>query len=169
MAPPSRDDRAVRPLRGALVVLLVVTVGAAAKLPETVLPISSDTGMYATYARMILEGKRPYVNFFDVHPPLTYYYWTFVEAVAGTDWSRTCIGSWGVLAPQPCVSLLAHALDLGLTCLGALLVYAIARRLDQPASASSQSGIADRCTARLRQRNRPARRSATSTDRLLPG
>jgi hypothetical protein len=39
----------------------------------------------------------------------------------------------GLLAPQPCISLLAHALDLGLTCLAALLVYAIARRLDQPA------------------------------------
>jgi hypothetical protein len=82
-------------IRTALAVVLVVAVGAAAKLPETILPIGSDTGMYATYARIILAGERPYVNFFDVHPPLTYYYWTLVEAVAGTDWSRTCIGSWG--------------------------------------------------------------------------
>ena len=122
-----------RPVAASLAVLLVLAVGAAAKLPETILPIGSDTGMYATYARMILAGERPYVNFFDVHPPLTYYYWTFVEAIAGTDWSRSCIGSWGVLAPQPCVSLFAHALDLGLTCLAAFLVYAIARRLGQPA------------------------------------
>ena len=126
-------EGSARPVSTALAVLLVVAVGAAAKLPETLLPIGSDTGMFATYARMILDGARPYVNFFDVHPPLTYYYWTFVEAIAGTDWSRSCIGSWGVLAPQPCVSLFAHALDLGLTCLAAFLVYAIARRLGQPA------------------------------------
>ncbi|HLZ30174.1 MAG TPA: hypothetical protein VKV73_22860 [Chloroflexota bacterium] len=107
----------------------LVGVGALAKLPETVLPIGTDTGMYATYARLILHGGRPYVDFYDVHPPLTYYYWAVVEALAGTDWSRTCVGSWGgLLAPQPCISLLAHGLDLGLTCLAALLAYAIARR-----------------------------------------
>src|SRR5205823_4819475 len=113
--------------------LLILAVGAAAKLPETVLPISTDSGMFATYARMILHGGKPYVDFYDVHPPLTFYYWALVEAVAGSDWSRTCVGSWGILAPQPCVSLLAHTLDLGLTCLAGALAYLIARRLELPA------------------------------------
>src|SRR4030088_2007584 len=120
----------VRPVAITLAMLLVLAVGAAAKLPEILLPISTDTGMYATYGRTILQGGRPYVDFYDVHPPLTYYYWTLVETLAGSDWSRTCIGSWGALAPQPCVSLLEHAFDLGLTCLAGLLAYAIARRLE---------------------------------------
>src|ERR671931_1758682 len=103
----------------ALAALLVIAVAVVAKLPEAVLPIGSDTGMYATYARTILQGGRPYVDFYDVHPPLTYYYWVLVEAMVGTDWARTCLGSWGTLAPQPCISLLAHLLDLGLTCVAA--------------------------------------------------
>src|SRR5579859_4250217 len=115
-----------------LAVIGVLLVGATAKLPETVLPISTDTGMYATYARMMLQGARPYVDFYDVHPPLTYYFWMAVQSLAGTDWSRTCLGSWGTLAPQPCISLLAHTFDLAVTCLAALVVYAIARRLGQP-------------------------------------
>src|SRR5262249_4213638 len=49
---------------------------------------------------------------------------------AGTDWTRTCAGTWGRFVPQPCVSLVAHALDLALTCVAAGLVYAIARRLE---------------------------------------
>ena len=111
----------------ALAVLIVLLVGLAAKLPEAVLPIGTDTGMYATYGRMILQGARPYVDFYDVHPPLTYYYWAAIQAAVGTDWSRACLGSWGTLAPQPCISLVAHALDLGLSLVAALLVYAIAR------------------------------------------
>ena len=111
----------------ALAVLMVLMVGLAAKLPEAVLPIGTDTGMYATYGRMILQGARPYVDFYDVHPPLTYYYWATLQGVVGTDWSRTCLGAWGTLAPQPCISLLAHGLDLGLSWIAALLVYAIAR------------------------------------------
>jgi hypothetical protein len=106
----------------ALAALLVLVVGLLAKLPEAALPIGTDTGMYATYGRMILQGARPYVDFYDVHPPLTYYYWATIQAVVGTDWSRTCLGT-----PQPCVSLLAHGLDLGLTWIAALLVYTIAR------------------------------------------
>jgi hypothetical protein len=113
----------------AVAILLVLGVGVAAKLPEAVLPIGTDTGMYATYGRMILQGARPYVDFYDVHPPLTYYYWAIVQAAAGADWSRTCLGSWGMLAPQPCIGLLAHALDFGLSCIAALLVYSIARAM----------------------------------------
>ena len=43
----------------ALTLALLVLVGLAAKLPEAVLPIGTDTGMYATYGRMILDGARP--------------------------------------------------------------------------------------------------------------
>ena len=103
-------------------VLAVLVTGAFAKFPEAILPIGSDTGMFATYAREILHGQPPYVAFYDVHPPLTDYFWVFVSALSGTDWSRTCLG-------QPCIGLLAHALDLALTCVAAALAYASARRL----------------------------------------
>jgi hypothetical protein len=43
---------------------------ALAKLPEAVLPIGSDTGMFATYGRLALGGAAPYV-------------------LGGTDWVRT--------------------------------------------------------------------------------
>ncbi len=105
-------------------VLVVLVAGAVAKIPETVLPIGSDTGMYATYARLILGGGRPYVDFYDIHPPLTYYFWALIESLTGSDWSRTCGAAW-----MPCVSLTAHAFDLALTYVTAILVYAIARQL----------------------------------------
>src|SRR5262245_16261574 len=73
----------------------VLVVGVIEKLPETVLPISTDSGMYATYARMLFQGARPYIDFYDIHPPLVYANWLLVEALAGTDWTRTCVGAWG--------------------------------------------------------------------------
>ncbi len=123
MAQPTMNHRALI----ALAALAVLVLGLLAKLPETLLPIGTDTGMYATYGRMILQGARPYVDFYDVHPPLTYYYWATIQSAVGTDWSRMCLGTWGTLASQPCISLLAHGLDLGLTWIAALLVFAIAR------------------------------------------
>ena len=115
--------------QAALAAVIVLGMAAVAKLPEAILPIGTDTGMFATYGRMILQGARPYVDFYDVHPPLTYYYWALVQAITGTDWSRTCAGSWGTFAPQPCISLLAHTFDLLLSCAAAALAYAIARLL----------------------------------------
>jgi hypothetical protein len=113
-----------------LSVLAVAAVGVFAKLPETLLPIATDTGMFAAYARMLLQGGRPYVDFYDIHPPLGYLYWMLVEVLGGSDWSRTCIGAWGSsLAPQPCVGLAAHGLDVTLTFATAGLSYAIARQL----------------------------------------
>jgi hypothetical protein len=113
-----------------LSIVAVAAVGVFAKLPETILPIATDTGMFATFARLMLHGGRPYVEFADIHPPLGYAYWMLVEVLAGSDWSRTCLGAWGSnLAPQPCISLVAHALDLALTFVTAGLTYAIARRL----------------------------------------
>jgi hypothetical protein len=108
----------------------VLVVGIFAKLPEAILPIGTDTGMFATYARMLLQGGRAYVDFYDIHPPLGYFYWMVVEVLGGTDWSRVCLGAWGSsVAPQPCVGLAAHALDLALTFVTAGLTYAIARQL----------------------------------------
>jgi hypothetical protein len=108
----------------------IVIVGLIAKLPEAVLPIGSDTGMFATYARLTLHGARPYVDFFDIHPPLTLYYWVLVEWLAGSDWTHACVGPILGLTPQPCVSTLANLLDLTLTFVAAGLTYGIARRLD---------------------------------------
>ena len=119
-----------RGVTASLSVFVVLAVGAFAKLPEAILPIGSDTGMFATYARMMLNGAQPYVAFEDIHPPLTHYYWVLIEALAGTDWSRTCVGAWGAFVPQPCVNLVAQGLDLALTFVTAGLVYAIARQLE---------------------------------------
>ena len=114
----------------AATVVGIAAVGVFAKLPEAILPIGTDTGMFATYARMMLQGARPYVDFYDIHPPLGYAYWMLVEVLGGSDWSRTCLGAWGSrLAPQPCVNLVAQALDLALTFAAAGLTYAVARRL----------------------------------------
>ena len=118
-----------RRLMVAISLLSIVVVGLIAKFPEAILPVGSDTGMFATYARMTLHGARPYVDFYDIHPPVTLYYWVLVESLVGSDWARTCVGSWGTLVPQPCVSLLAHVLDLALTFVAAGLAYLIARRL----------------------------------------
>lgn len=111
------------------VALVCLAVGAVAKLPETVTAPTSDTGMFAVYGRMVLQGARPYVDFWDVHTPLVFYYWAAVERLAGSDWGRSCVGAWGSLvAPQPCVALAANALDLLLSLVAAALTAAIARR-----------------------------------------
>lgn len=113
-----------------LSILAIAAVGIFAKFPEAILPIGTDTGMFATFARLMLQGGRPYVDFYDIHPPLGYFYWVVVELIGGTDWSRICLGAWGSsLAPQPCVNVVAQSLDLGLTFVAAGLTYAIARRL----------------------------------------
>ncbi|MBI4492745.1 MAG: glycosyltransferase family 39 protein [Chloroflexi bacterium] len=119
----------------------LLVVGGALKLPEALLPMGSDTGMYAYYARVILSGGRPYVDFWDVHPPLVFYYWVAVQAIAGTDWSRTCAGGPGAFVAIPCSGLLAHGLDLLLSVGAALLVYAIARRVGGSAGIAALAAL----------------------------
>jgi dolichyl-phosphate-mannose--protein O-mannosyl transferase len=84
--------------------------------------------MFATYGRMLLDGRRPYVDFWDVHPPLVYLYWALVELVTGPDWLHTCI-TVGGLVPQPCLWVGVHGLDLLLAVAAALAVAGIAREL----------------------------------------
>lgn len=107
---------------------LLVLVGAVAKLPETVLPPGTDQGIFATYGRLMLQGGRPYVAFWDVHPPLVFLYWMMVQRLAGLDWARGCGATWGPFVPQSCASLLANVLDLLLTVVCGLLVYVTARQ-----------------------------------------
>jgi hypothetical protein len=107
--------------------LVCLVLGAFLKLPEAVESPGSDTGMFATYGAMLLHGARPYVDFWDLHPPLVYAYWAFVQAISGGDWLQTCI-SIDNLAPQSCVGMAAHGLDLLLSVGAALVVGAIARR-----------------------------------------
>jgi hypothetical protein len=116
-------------------------VGAALKLPEALLPLGTDTGMYAYFGHLLLRGGRPYVDFWDVHAPLVYYYWAVVQAIAGTDWTVTCAGAQGRLVPVPCVWLTAHALDLLLTVGAALVVYAIVRRANGPAAVAVMAAL----------------------------
>jgi hypothetical protein len=60
------------------------------EFPEAVETPGSDTGMFATYGVMFLHGARQYMDFWDVHPPLVYLYWAFVQSITGTEWLRTC-------------------------------------------------------------------------------
>jgi hypothetical protein len=116
-------------LRGSLALALACLVlGAVLKLPEAVQTPGTDTGLYATYGRMLLHGARPYVDFWDVHPPLVYVYWALVEAVSGGDWSRTCFAI-PAFSPQSCTNAVAQTLDLALSVVSALLVAGIVRRL----------------------------------------
>lgn len=108
-------------------ILGLVLVAALAKLPEAVLPIGSDTGMFATYGRLLLHGATPYLAFWDVHPPLVYVYWALVEVFAGTDWVRTVA--------------LAHVLDGALSVAVAGIVGATARRLGSSNGVSAVAAV----------------------------
>jgi hypothetical protein len=105
----------------------LVLVAALAKLPEAVLPIGSDTGMFATYGRLLLHGARPYLAFWDVHPPLVYVYWAAVEALAGSNSARTVA--------------LAHVLDGALSVAAAGFVGGIARRLGSSAGVAAVAAL----------------------------
>jgi hypothetical protein len=95
-------------------------------LPESIQAPGSDTGMFATQGAMLLHGARPYVDFWDLHPPLVFAYWAGVQALTGTDWLRICV-TIDPLVPQSCTSLVAHLLDLVLSVAAALVVAAITR------------------------------------------
>jgi len=107
---------------------LLAAVGLLAKLPELVLPMGTDQGIFATYARLMLQGGRPYVAFWDVHPPVVFVYWELVQRVAGADWAHSCGAAWGPLATPSCPSLAANCLDVFVTLVCGLLVYGTARR-----------------------------------------
>src|SRR3981081_3357398 len=103
---------------GGLVCLLL---GGFLALPESIQAPGSDTGMFATYGAMLLHGARPYVDFWDLHPPLVYLYWAVVQALAGPDWLRPCSMLDG-LTPSSCTALLAHGVDLLLSVATAVVV-----------------------------------------------
>ena len=96
--------------------------------------------MFATYGALLLHGARPYVDFWDLHPPLVYVYWAFVQAITGTDWLRTCL-QVDVLAPQSCTGLLAHFVDLLFSVVCALVVAAIVRRAGGSAIAAAVAAL----------------------------
>jgi hypothetical protein len=97
------------------------------KYPEAIESPASDTGMYATYGAMLLQGARPYLDFWDLHPPLVYLYWALVQGITGPDWLRTC-ASIASLTPPSCMGLVAHALDLLMSVLTAIVVGGIVLR-----------------------------------------
>src|SRR6266851_1175724 len=104
-----------------------LAVGAILMYPEAIQSPASDTGMLATYGALLLKGARPYVDFWDLHPPLVFVYWALVQVVTGSDWLRTC-PSIEALTPPSCIGLVAHGMDLLLSVLTALVVGGIARR-----------------------------------------
>jgi len=116
-----------RPLAWIALGLACLLLGGFLELPEAIQAPGSDTGMFATQGAMLLHGARPYVDFWDLHPPLVFGYWASVQAITGSDWLRTCV-SIDPLAPQSCTGLAAHVLDLLLSVAAALVVAAIARQ-----------------------------------------
>jgi hypothetical protein len=104
-----------------------LVVGAILMYPEAIQSPASDTGMFATYGAMLLQGARPYVDFWDLHPPLVFAYWALLQVITGSDWLRTC-PSIESLTPPSCMGLFAHGMDLLLSVLTALVVGGIARR-----------------------------------------
>jgi len=127
--------------------LACLALGAYVKLPEAIETPGTDTGLYATYGRLLLQGARPYVDFWDIHPPLVFAYWALVDALTGPDWLRTCFTING-LVPQSCTGSLAHAGDLLLSVVAALVTARIARqaggsRVAMTLAAVSVVGFAD--------------------------
>lgn len=119
--------RDARPLEWGALTLACLLLGGFLELPESIQAPGSDTGMFATQGALLLHGARPYVDFWDLHPPLVFAYWAGVQAITGTDWLRTCIAI-GPLAPQSCTGLAAHVLDLLLSVAAALVVAKITRQ-----------------------------------------
>lgn len=89
---------------------------------------SSDTGMFATYGTLLLRGARPYVDFWDLHPPLVFAYWALVDAIAGSDWLQACAPPTTLLPQQSCTALVAHGQDLLLSVAAAMASAAIIRQ-----------------------------------------
>src|SRR5712691_413724 len=119
--------RGTRPLAWVGLALACLLVGACLKFPEAMQAPGSDTGMFATYGRMLLHGARPYVDFWDLHPPAVFAYWAVLEAFAGSDWLKWCL-STDLFVPHSCMALAAHGLDLSLSVAAALVVAGIVRR-----------------------------------------
>src|SRR5215469_16935135 len=120
--------------------LACLLLGAFLKLPEVIEVPGSDTGMFSTYGKLVLQGARPYVDFWDLHPPLVYAYWAFIQALTGPDWTRTCL-TVDALAPQSCTGLAAHLLDLLLSVATGLLAAAIVVRCRGSTAAAAVAAL----------------------------
>jgi hypothetical protein len=71
----------IKNLLFALILLLTVIV-----LSITLFfPISHDLSIFMLGGKAILEGKKLYVDFFDLKPPLIYYLFAFIEFIFGFD------------------------------------------------------------------------------------
>jgi hypothetical protein len=136
----SRLTVELRKPRGLALAGLCLLIGACLKLPESIEAPGSDTGMFATYGAMLLHGARPYVDFWDLHPPLVFVYWAVVQSLTGADWTRTCLLT-DAIAPQSCAGLLAHVLDLLLSVAAALITAAIVRRAGGSQTAAAVSAV----------------------------
>jgi hypothetical protein len=126
---PASPDRPVSHERFPVLLLpALLAVGLIARLPELLQPIATDQGLFATYAQLMMAGERPYVAFWDVHPPLTYLFWMLAQAapLGGSDWSRLCATLPG-FQPLPCAGQVANALDMVATLVCGILCYLTAR------------------------------------------
>lgn len=106
---------------------LALVTAAVFKLPESLLPISSDTGMFATYGRLLVSGARPYLAYWDVHPPLVFVYWWAITLLTGGDWPHTIA--------------LAHQADVVLSAAAAACVWWTARELGVRSGAAILAAI----------------------------
>lgn len=68
--------------RGGLLALLLIVVIAA--LPMLTYPLGRDQGMYANIARAILNGGTPFVDMWDIKPPIIYYIYALAIGLFGS-------------------------------------------------------------------------------------
>src|SRR5438445_5226105 len=78
--------RGMRPLAWVGLALACLLVVACLKFAEAMQAPGSDTVMFATYGRMLLHGVLPFVDFWDLHPPVVFAYWALLVAFVGSDW-----------------------------------------------------------------------------------
>jgi len=128
------------PLGVGAFVTVLLAIGALPKIPEAIETPGTDTGMYTTYGQMLLHGARPYVDYWDIHPPLVFAYWALVDALTGPEWLRTCFTITG-LAPQSCTGTVAHGFDLLLSVATAVVATWVARRAGAPAALQAMTGL----------------------------
>lgn len=81
------------------------------------IPIERDEGLYAYSGYLLLHGRVPYVDFYEMKPPGLFYSYAVLNALSGGDVVRM------------------HVWMAVLVCIGGLFLYRMASRLFDPGSA----------------------------------
>src|SRR5690349_19078998 len=64
-----------------IICLLVVII----RLNFLTIPFERDEGAYSYYGRLLLDGKTPYISFYETKPPGLFYVYAFIQLLAGSS------------------------------------------------------------------------------------